>query len=236
VLEAVTGKEGFALARDKEVDLVISDVMMPVMSGIELCHLLKTSEITSHLPVVLLTARADHESKLEGLRTGADDYVAKPFNMHELLARVQNLILQRAKLIEKYHNHIVVQPHEITVTPLDERFIQQVIAIVEKNLDNPSFDVGKLTEEAGISRTNLHRKLKAITGMSASEFVQDFRLKRAAILMEKKADTITQIAFRVGFNDQSYFTKCFRKKFGKTPSEFLNKEFEMAGIENAGAD
>jgi signal transduction histidine kinase/DNA-binding response OmpR family regulator len=220
ILEASTGKEGVQLAREKQTDLVISDVMMPVMNGVELCHLLKGDEITSHIPVILLTARADHESKLEGLRTGADDYIIKPFNMPELLARINNLIEQRKKLIRKYKDRIVVQPHEITVTPLDERFIQRALHLIENNLDNIAFDVEKMTSELGISRTNLHRKLKSITGMSTSEFIQDFRLRRAALLIEKRADSISQIAYQVGFNDQSYFTKCFKKKFGKTPSEF----------------
>jgi signal transduction histidine kinase/DNA-binding response OmpR family regulator len=219
LLEAATGKEGVQLAREQKTDLVISDVMMPVMNGIELCHVLKNDELTSHIPVILLTARADHESKLEGLHTGADDYVIKPFSMSELTARVANLIAQRKKLIEKFNQQVVVQPHEITVTPLDERFIQKVIQVIENNLDNTEFNVEKLVEELAMSRTNLHGKLQSITGMAASEFIQDFRLRRAAVLIEKKADTISQIAYKVGFNDRSYFTKCFKKKFGKTPSE-----------------
>jgi signal transduction histidine kinase/DNA-binding response OmpR family regulator len=224
ILEATTGKEGVAVANENTVDLVVSDVMMPVMGGVELCHLLKNDERTSHIPVILLTARADHESKLEGLRTGADDYVVKPFNMQELQARIANLIGQRKKLVQKYQQHVVVQPHEITVTPLDERFIQKAVGFVEANLDNTQLTPEKMAEELGMGRTNLHRKLKAITGLSTSEFIQDFRLRRAALLIEKKADSISQIAYQVGFNDQSYFTKCFKKKFGKVPSEFLGGE------------
>lgn len=220
ILEASTGKEGVDIACNQNIDLVVSDVMMPVMNGIELCHLLKNDELTSHIPIILLTARADHESKLEGLRTGADDYVVKPFNMQELQARIVNLTEQRKKLIRKYNQHIVVQPHEITVTPLDERFIQKAIQVVEENLDNADLSVDKMSEVLGMSRTNLHRKLKSVTGLATGEFIQDFRLRRAAQLIEKKADTISQIAYQVGFNDQSYFTKCFKKKFGKTPSEF----------------
>ena len=163
---------------------------------------------------------ADMESKLEGLQTGADDYVIKPFNVKELLARISNLIEQRKKLMEKYHQRIVVQPHEITVTSLDERFIQKVIQFVEDNMDDINLSVEKMAADLGMSRNNILRKLKAITGLSTSEFIQDFRLRRAAQLIEKKADTISQIAYQIGFNDQSYFTKCFKKKFGKTPSEF----------------
>lgn len=223
VVEASTGEEGMALAQSQNINLVVSDVMMPVMNGIELCHALKNHELTSHIPVVLLTARADHESKLEGLRTGADDYVIKPFNMQELLARVANLVDLRKKLIQKYKHTTVIQPHEITVTPLDERFIQKALAIVEENLDNTNFNVDKFCETIGMSRMNLHRKLKSITGLATNEFIQDFRLKRAALLIEKKADTLAQIAYMVGFNDQSYFTKSFKKKFGKTPSEYVGQ-------------
>jgi signal transduction histidine kinase/DNA-binding response OmpR family regulator len=220
ILEASTGKEGVEMAMTQQIDLVVSDVMMPVMGGVELCHILKNDENTSHLPIILLTARADHESKLEGLNTGADDYVIKPFNMEELQVRIANLIGQRKRLIKKYNQHIIVQPHEITVTPLDERFIQKAIQLMEENLDNIELSVDKMSEGLGMSRTNLNRKLKAVTGFATNEFIQDFRLRRAALLIEKKADSISQIAYQVGFNDQSYFTKCFKKKFGKTPSEF----------------
>jgi signal transduction histidine kinase/DNA-binding response OmpR family regulator len=220
ILEASTGKEGVDIALEKSVDMVVSDVMMPLMSGVELCHLLKNDERTSHLPIILLTARADHESKLEGLSTGADDYVVKPFNMQELQARISNLIAQRKKLIQKYDKQIVVQPHEITVTPMDERFLQKAIQLVEDNLDNTTFTSEKMSDGIGMSRASLHRKIKAITGQTTSEFIQDFRLRRAAVLIEKKTDTVSQIAYQVGFNDHSYFTKCFKKKFGKVPKEF----------------
>lgn len=220
VVEATTGKEGLELAKVKEIDLIVSDVMMPLLDGLALCHRLKNDEVTSHIPVILLTARADHESKLEGLRTGADDYIVKPFNMQELLARIANLIAQRKKLIRKFNTSIVIKPHEITVTSIDEQFFQKVISVMEENLENSEFNVDAMTTQLGTSRTNLHRKLKSITGLATNEFIQDFRLRRAAILLEKKADTIAQIAYRVGFADQSYFSKCFRKKFGKTPSEY----------------
>jgi DNA-binding response OmpR family regulator len=220
IIETSTGKEGVEMACEHAVDLIVSDVMMPVMNGIELCHLLKSDERTSHVPIILLTARADHESKLEGLRTGADDYVIKPFNMQELQARIANLIDQRKRLIQKYNQRIIIQPHEITVTPLDERFIQKAIKIMEVNLDSSELTVEKMSDELGMSRSNLNRKIKAITGLPTSEFIQDFRLRRAALLIEKKVDTISQIAYQMGFNDQSYFTKCFKKKFGKTPSEY----------------
>jgi signal transduction histidine kinase/DNA-binding response OmpR family regulator len=220
VVEAGSGDEGIEVARTQPVDLIVSDVMMPRMNGIELCQLLKSNELTSHIPIILLTAKADHESKLEGLRTGADDYLVKPFNMQELQARIANLISQRKKLIRKYNQGLTIHPHEVTVTSLDEQFIRRAITLVENNLDNLNLGVDMMAGELGMSRTNLHRKLKSITGLATSEFIQDFRLRRAAQLISKKADTISQIAYQTGFNDQSYFTKCFKKKFGKTPSDY----------------
>lgn len=222
VVEASDGKEGIRMAREHPVSLVVSDVMMPQMSGAELCHQLKHDELTSHIPVILLTARADHESKLEGLRTGADDYMVKPFNLQELQARIVNLLDQRKRLAMRFSRRIAVQPHDITVTPLDERFIEKCIRMVEDHMDDPELNVNAMTKSLGISRTHLQRKLKSITGLAANEFIQDLRLKRAAVLIEKNADTIAQIAYQVGFNDQSYFTKCFRKKFGKTPSDYAS--------------
>ena len=150
--------------------------------------------------------------------------------MQELLARIANLIDQRKKLIQKYNHKIIVHPHEITVTPLDERFIQKALQVLEKNLDNTEFSVDKLAGDLGMGRTNLHMKLKAITGLATNEFIQDFRLRRAAILIEKKTDNISQIAYQVGFNDQSYFTKCFKKKFGKTPTEFAGTGLEQPAV------
>lgn len=226
ILEAPHGEAGLHLANEQIPHLIIADVMMPKMSGIDLCYQLKNNEKTSHIPVIMLTARADHESKLEGLKTGADDYLIKPFNPEELVVRVNNLIEQRKRLAQKYNQKLIVQPHEIAVSSLDERFIQKIIKVVETHLDDTQLSVDIVTTELGISRTNLHKKLKAITGLATSEFIQDFRLRRAAQLIDKKTDNFAQIAFQVGFADQSYFTKCFKKKFDKTPSEYANLQQE----------
>lgn len=220
VLEASTGKLGLDLLEDQHADIVVADVMMPVMDGIELCKRIKNNESTSHIPVILLTARADQQSKLEGLLTGADDYIVKPFNLQELNTRIQNLIDQRKRLIRKYNQHHELRPMELTANKIDEHFAARLTALLEQNLDNTLFDLTVMSRELGISRTNLHRKIKAITGLAPGEFLQDFRLRKAAGLIERKADLISQIAYRVGFSDQSYFSKCFKKKFGKNPSEY----------------
>ncbi|WP_411030050.1 response regulator [Spongiimicrobium sp. 3-5] len=220
ITEAVDGVSGFDLAQKKVPDLIISDVMMPGMSGISLCEKLKKDEKTSHIPVILLTALASQTSKLEGIETGADDYVIKPFDKEELRARVKNLIDQRQLLREKYSRQLTLQPKTLAVTSMDERFLEKVIRVLELRLDDSSFRVEDLAKEVGMSRTQLFRKIRALTNQSAQDLIRDFRLKRAAQLLRDKAGNISEVAYQVGFNNLSYFTKRFKELFGKTPSEY----------------
>lgn len=221
VLEAENGHIGYECANDTIPDLIISDIMMPELDGVSLCEKLKKDERTSHIPLILLTARADVESKMAGLETGADDYLLKPFKMEELRVRVRNLIELRRKLRERYSRSLSLQPSAVVVSSVDEKFLQKVMAIVEANLSNPHFDVEMFCREVGMSRVQLHRKLTALTDQSASEFIRSFRLKRAASLLEQQAGNITEIAYTVGFNSLPYFTKCFKEQLGQTPSEFI---------------
>jgi DNA-binding response OmpR family regulator len=220
VLSASNGEEALAIAMTNVPSIVLSDLMMPVMDGMKLTGKLKSDERTSHIPVILLTAKNEPESRIEGLNTGADDYLTKPFSNEELKARISNLIRQRKLLADKYKERIVVLSSEKESESMEEKFLQKALRSVEQNLDDPSFSVVKMAEDVGLSRTQLLRKLKALTGISPNEFIKDIRLQRAAELIRQKADTVTQIGYRVGFNDQSYFTKCFKKKFGVAPSEF----------------
>jgi signal transduction histidine kinase/DNA-binding response OmpR family regulator/Tfp pilus assembly protein PilF len=220
VLLAENGEEGFRMAIDNTPDLIISDVMMPKMNGIELTSKIKTDERTSHIPVILLTAKSTLESKLEGLETGADDYIAKPFSTEELRVRIGNLIEQRKRLAAKYSSSIFEKPKEKVESSLDEKFVQKAKAIVEKYLSDSSFSVEKMAEEMNLSRSQLFRKLKAVAGLSPNELINDIRLQKAAELIISKADSLSQIGYIVGYNDQSYFSKRFRKKFGKSPTEF----------------
>lgn len=203
-------------------DLIISDIMMPELDGLSLCEKLKTNERTSHIPVILLTARADTASKMAGLETGADDYLTKPFQVEELLMRIRNLIEMRRKLRERYRRSLILQPSEVVVTSVDEKFLQKVMGIMEANLSNSEFDVEMFSREIGMSRVQLHRKLKALTDQPASEFIRTFRLKRAASLMAQQAGNISEVAYAVGFNSIAYFTKCFKEHFGQRPSEFIS--------------
>ncbi len=219
VNEAGNGKEGLERATEVIPDIVISDVMMPEMDGFELCRALKQDVRTSHVPVILLTARAGTDSKIEGLEIGADDYVTKPFDSKELLARVKNLIEQRKQLRQKFSAGVVLKPGEVAVTSLDDSLLKKVMDVVEKNLGDENFSVEELAREACLSQRHLARKLQALTNLKPSEFIQYVRLQRSRELLEKNAGSIADIAYKVGFGSPSYFSSCFRERFGYPPSE-----------------
>jgi DNA-binding response OmpR family regulator len=212
------GLEGYRMALEGLPDLIISDVMMPGMDGFTLCSTLKTDPRTSHIPVVLLTAKADAESKLAGLETGADDYLTKPFGLEELLLRVRNLLESRRKLREKYGKQLTLNPKEITVTSTDAQFLERALSIMETQMANPDFDVEAFSREVAMSRSQLHRKLVALTGQGPGDFIRTIRLKRAAALLQSQAGNVSDVAYRVGFTNLPYFSKAFREHFGQTPS------------------
>jgi signal transduction histidine kinase/DNA-binding response OmpR family regulator len=223
ILNAANGEEGYALGTDKMPTLIISDVMMPKMNGIDLATKLKTDERSSHIPIILLTAKTDVKSRIEGLQTGADDYLAKPFSAEELSVRVRNLINQRKKLVEKYKaGMMTISEPPSKEASIDDKFILRAKNLVEKHMSDPAFGVEKFAEEMHLSRAQLFRKIKALRGISPTEFINTIRLQKAATLILAKADTLTQISYSVGFNEQSYFAKRFRKKFGVSPSEYTN--------------
>ncbi len=223
VMEAEHGLEGLRKAVEAVPDLVISDLMMPRMDGLELCRHLKTDERTSHIPVIMLTARASVESKLDGLETGADDYVTKPFHPQELHVRVRNLIEGRRNLRARFGREVKLQPKDITVSSADEKFLQNAIAVVEKHMSDSDFSVEALENEMMMSKMQLYRKLKALTDQSPSEFVRTLRLKRAASLISQRSGNISEIAYEVGFNNLSYFAKCFKEHYGMPPSEYAGR-------------
>lgn len=223
LLNAENGEKGLSEALEKLPDLIISDVMMPIMDGIEFCKQVKSDWKTSHIPVILLTAKASAESKIEGLETGADDYVTKPFSSKELLIRIKNLLAQRTLLKEKYRKDVNFVPENITPNKADQEFLVNATSIVQKFMDNSNFDSDIFASEMFLSRSQLHRKIHSITGQSTGEFIRTIRLKKAAGLILEKKLSITQIALEVGFNSPSHFTKAFKQFFGCLPSEFLNK-------------
>ena len=221
VTEASNGIAGYRQAVETVPDLVISDVMMPELDGVSLCQKLKEDERTSHIPVVLLTAKADAESKLRGLGMGADDYLTKPFSAEELVLRVDNLIGQRQKLREKFSRSLTLQPSDVSVTSADERFLQKALSVVEENISNPDFHVDAFSRAIGMSRAQLNRKLTALVDQSPNEFIRTIRLKRAASLLRQHGGNVGEVAFMVGFSSPNYFTKCFRDYYGVAPSDYL---------------
>ncbi len=222
VLEAINGKDGLDKAIMHIPDLVISDVMMPKMDGMEFCHKLKTDERTSHIPVILLTAKASMEDKLEGLDTGADDFLTKPFDPQELLTRIANLITQRQKLKEKYKSRLGLSEakEQEVVLSSDDKFLHKAESFVKENLGDPDFSVETFARQMAMSQSQLYRKLKALTDLTPNEMIRTFRLQRAAKLLTHHSGNIAEIAYEVGFNNPSYFSECFQKQFGKLPSEF----------------
>ena len=222
LIEAQNGKEGLSFAIEYLPDLIISDVMMPIMDGYQFSRTVKNDERTSHIPVILLTARASKESRLEGLKSGVDDFLTKPFEADELVTRVYNLIHQRDILKEKYRkefeNNGILS--DISISSMDQKFLMKVKTIIESNMSDSDFSVETLAEMIALSRVQLHRKLKALLNQSASDFIRVTRLNRAAKLLKEKSANVSEIAYDVGFSSPSYFTECFRKQFGITPTDY----------------
>jgi DNA-binding response OmpR family regulator len=228
VTEARDGAEGIEKAQDVIPDLIISDVMMPKKDGYELCRTLKLDVRTSHIPIILLTAKAASENKIEGLETGADDFLIKPFEPKELLARVKNLIDLRRKLRERFKVAVPLKPGEIAVTSLDDVFLRKVMAAVEQHMGDERFHIDELSALVGMSRRQLHRKVRAMTNQGPGEFIRYLRLHRAMDLLQKGAGTVSDVAFSVGFSDPSYFSKCFHQQFGNAPTD-VRKSSAQAG-------
>lgn len=221
VIGAENGKEGFEMAKKYTPDLIVSDIMMPVMDGLELCSRLKKEIHTSHIPVILLTAKAMIEHWIEGLETGADDYIPKPFNLKVLQLKIINLIESRKKLRQLFGHGETVSPEELTTNQLDQQFIERAYAIVERNIQEPELSVDHFAREMMVSKSLLFKKIKAITGYSIVDFVNMFKLRKAASQLAANPQlNISEIAFAVGFNDPKYFSRIFRKVFGVTPSEY----------------
>jgi signal transduction histidine kinase/DNA-binding response OmpR family regulator len=220
IIEAENGLKGLEKAKEEIPDLIISDVMMPKMDGFEFCSEIKLNDCTSHIPVILITARAELEDKIEGLETGADDYITKPFDNKELNVRVLNLIEQRRRLRQKFGQSGFLNPNDVAVTSNDTIFLERAIDLINKNMTDSEFSVEQFAYNIGLSRMQLHRKLKALTDYSTSEFIRVVRLHRAAALLKHKKATVSEIAFEVGFNNLSYFARSFRKHFGKSPSSY----------------
>lgn len=222
LIGAGDGVEGIEKARAHLPDLIISDIMMPVMDGWQLCQVLKTEMATSHIPIILLTARGNEESQVKGYELGADDYVTKPFRPTLLLTRIGNLIKIRRELQKVLRRHLLTEPQEIDVNSTDEMFLREVAEILETHYSDPLFHVEAFQQKLLMGRTTLYRKLLALTGEPPSQFLRSFRMARAAQLLEKGHGNVTEVAMAVGFNNPSYFSECFKQKYGVNPSQYLS--------------
>lgn len=223
ILCAKDGKDGFEKALEQLPDIVISDVMMPVEDGFELTKKLKENQLTSHIPVILLTAKNQVTSKLEAMGIGADAYVTKPFNPQLLRANVDNLIENRRKLQQRFAQEVILTPKDIAISSEDEKFLERLQKVLDEKLTNSDFSAEKFSSQMAVSRMQLYRKLKALTGQSSTEFIRSQRLKLALTLLKTNKISISEVGYTVGFSDPSYFTKCFKQEFGKSPTEFISK-------------
>jgi signal transduction histidine kinase/ligand-binding sensor domain-containing protein/DNA-binding response OmpR family regulator len=224
VISAMNGKEGLDKALQTLPDLVVSDVMMPEMDGYTLCKMLKEDNRTSHIPVILLTAKSDDQSHVEGIQLGADSYLGKPFRPAILVSHVNNLIRSRKKLKELFAQRLHLEPSEVATASFNDEFIKNAIQYVEDNIDKDDFLIDELATQLNMSRSTFYRKLKAVTGMSGSDFIRMIRLKRSAQLLKTGKYTVSMAAYEAGFNDLKHFRKSFQKQFGVTPSEYSKQK------------
>lgn len=218
--EAEDGQDGLKQVFELMPDLVISDIMMPRLDGLDFCRHLKTDERTSHIPVLMLTAKADMGSKVQGLKTGADAYLTKPFDATELKTRVKNLIDQRQTLRERFQREFNLIPSDLDISSMDHRFLERLVSTITNNLSESGFKVEDLSRQLFMSRQQLNRKLKGLTGRTTVEFIRLIRLKRAALLLGNNQGSITEIAYQVGFSNPSHFSRSFHQEYGKTPTQF----------------
>ena len=220
IVEAEDGEQGVATAQDIMPDLIITDLMMPKLDGYQLSARIRAHEKTSHIPIVMLTARADLDDKIEGLETGVDSYLIKPFNARELKARIRNLIQQRKDLRKQFREATIIKPSEVTVTAVDQVFLENVIASIEQHISDEHFNVKMLADHVHMSVSQINRKLGALIDQPAGQLIRSMRLQRAADLLQKNAGSVAEICYQVGFSDQANFTRAFKKQFGVTPGGY----------------
>ncbi|BCY28748.1 response regulator [Flavobacterium okayamense] len=223
ILEASNGKEALKLAQKEIPDCIISDVMMPEMDGFEFTKQIKSNELTSFIPVILVTAKTSEEAHLKALQNTADAFLTKPFNHEVLKATVSQQIQERKKLQERYSQELILKPTEVVINSVDEKFITKLETVLETAIPNSEFNAETFAEEMHISRMQLHRKLKSLFGVSATEFIRNERLKMAADLLKNEKLSVSEIAYNVGFNDVGYFSKCFKEMYHVSPSDYQKK-------------
>ena len=228
---AENGKEGIAVLENEDIDLIVSDVMMPEMDGIEFCKYVKGNLEISHIPIILLTAKNKEEDRAEAYEVGADAFISKPFNLTVLYARIRNLLKYKERMAHDFKNSLVFEVKDLNYTSLDEDFIQRAINCVNEHLENCDFDQPQFADEMRTSKSTLYKKLKSLTGLNTSAFIRNVRLKAACRIMEEKGTNVrvSELAYAVGFNDPKYFSACFKKEFGLLPSEYMERFIQGEG-------
>jgi len=227
VLAAEDGEAGLRLATETIPDIIISDILMPKLDGKKFCKAIKEDFKTSHIPVILLTALSSKHHEKEGILVGADEYIAKPFDPSLLKVRVDQLLSTRRLLLEKYNRETILNPAEKSVSSPNDKFLQKLVTIIENNISDPTFGTVKISREIGVSRTQLYRKMAALTEMTVKEFIRSVRLKRACQLILQQEMNISEVAYNVGFQQVAYFRKCFKDVYKMTPSEYIRKHSEV---------
>ena len=220
IIEAGNGEEGISIAKNEIPDLIITDVMMPKMDGYKFSKAIRSDEKTSHVPIIMLTAKAGLDDKILGLETGVDDYLTKPFSAKELKVRVKNLIYQRKQLRKRFSTSTIIKPAEVTSISVDQTFLNKVINTIETHFEDEQFSVDKLADGMNMSVSQLTRKLNALVDQPPGQLIRSFRLQRASDLLKQNAGTVAEICYKVGFNDQAYFSRAFKKQFGCSPSDY----------------
>jgi len=218
------GQDALDAVHENEPDILLCDVMLPGLSGVELTSRLKGDPETSHVPVILMTSRVEEENVVGGYRVGADSYIAKPFSINVLQAQVDSVLQSREAFRKRFSQQMKLEPTQEIITPLDERFLKKLMDIVDANISNPSFDVSNLVDEMHMSHSIILKKVKLLTGMSPVEFIRSMRIKRAAQVFRQTRIPVAEVAFMVGFSDAKYFSKCFSREFGMKPTEFIREQ------------
>src|SRR5690606_26746411 len=220
VSQAYDGEEGFAVAQKVMPDLIISDVMMPKVDGLNFTQQIKSNTLLRHIPVLLLTARSLQEQEIEGLAIGADDYIIKPFQLPILALKVKNQLILRLRQQELFQQRISIEPRQVSTQSPDEMLLQKVFAFIESNMSNSDLKIDHIGESIGLSRAQLYRKIKSLTGMGLADVIKELRLKRAQQLLKEQKWMVSEVGYQVGFSDPEYFRKTFKAKFGYSPSEY----------------
>ena len=222
--EAENGAKAVEKYAELKPDLVLMDITMPEMDGIELCRRIKENIETSHIPIILFTAKNKEEDRVEAYESGADGFISKPFNLSVLHARISNLLRSRQRAMKDFKKQLVFEAKELDFTSLDEEFLQRAIECVNRHLDDAEFDQTQFLEEMHTTKSTFFRKLKSLTGLNYSSFIRNIRMKAACRIMEeKKRVRVSELAYAVGYNDPRYFSVCFKKEIGMQPSEYMEK-------------